>query len=373
MISETRANAIDYFFRYDFRARRKCFLSASGGGFLVLFLTRAADWPDGNAFLFSLIVTLGIIFYHLATYRSREGVSLQGEMKQRTLATLWETNRILPDRRRAIWGIPIFAASVLLLAFIPIPTDGQIVNERIRRLIRAGHTKEATRLAQSAAEAGIPLSPDVIPVIGIPLELGRGGLQDWRRQPYHGPRAASVTVDVPVAIDIKLPVLSIPPGTYNIHLDELPLSFPNSAMSMAGAGPEQSVILLYGSGDFRRRAFLSYDSSDSSDVLIYGLTFSTGMLGGRSGLAPLALLPGAPKVVISDVVIDSLSQTIDRAIWSDVEFRNCAITLSGDAFRLREVKFLNCDFEFTEGVPPDVRGMILGHSGEPISVEFEPQ
>jgi hypothetical protein len=378
MISESRARAIDYYFSYDFRARRKCFLITSVVGFLALVTCRVASLPEPTALLASSVAILVTFALYLARYRSREGVSLQGGFKQQTLAKLWESNKIFPGRRRALFEVPAFAAALLCLAFIPNPSEAQVVNDRIRWLRRSRRIQEARAFAQSAAAANIALAPDVVSVLGTPTVLADGESFDaWLRAPapYRGPRLVPVRLETGEVITILEPVIYIPKGDAFI-IGGLQLY----RASVAGDGPNETVLVTDSCGVNGTPALFSFPQRVppgtafllTEDVLIYGMTVRHRGAGRECGGSLLSVERGPFRVAVSNLILESLYQSLDRIIWDDVQFRSCTISCGGDWFRMTNVRFLDCRFDFVEGFPASIRTRLESGSGRPISMSFNP-
>jgi len=376
MISEARARAVDYYFNYDSPARSRCFFVTSGFGALVLFFCRVFSLPETTALLVSSIVIVAVFTYHLLCYRSREGVSLQGDFKRRTLTKLWESNQIFPGRRRAIFGIPAFAAALLCLAFIPNLSEAQVVNDRIRWLRRSRRIQEARAFAQSAAAANIALAPDVVSVLGTPTVLAGGeSFDSWLKGPYLGPRRVAVRMESGEMITILEPVIYIPRGKARIIG---PLQAYRA--SIAGDGPDETCLTIDSCGVAGTPALFSYPQvlppwwtfPSSDDVLIYGMTFRHQSTDRECGGSLLSVERGPFRVAVSNVILEYLHQSLDRVIWDNVQFRDCTIACDGDWFRMTDVRFVNCKFDFVEGFPASIRARLEDGSGRFISMNFNP-
>lgn len=370
MISRDRVRAIDYFLNYDAAARRKSSLTAVAAGTAAMLASHSLALSEACSILIGFVLIAGVLTYQIATYRSTAGISFESEFKTKTLARLWKPSIEIFGRRKLIVGIPAFAAGILCVIFLPGLTEAEVVNDRIRRLIASGRMRDAKGFAANAVDAGIPLRTGSVSALSIPAALAPGGylesLRNGLDEAYVGPTRAMVDVDPDRRIEIRAPLVYFPPGTYYCSGPIEPY-----ADSACGAGSDRSSVLISLENAGGTPALLHFTTGAPYDVLICALKFAAQNPQIRSGAAAISVSKGSCPVNVSDVVLESLHQTLDRITWDRVEFTNCTIACSGDWFRARGVRFKNCSFEFAEGIPSNVRNRLIGNHGEEVSLDFE--
>jgi hypothetical protein len=267
--------------------------------------------------------------------------------------------------------VPLLAASMICAAFVPKLTEAQVVNDRIRRLMHATRNSEAKNMAQSAIDAGIPLEPDVVSVLGGPSVLDENGrlepFESWIQAPVERRNAPKIRLGNGDIILIWLPVLAFPDGKYMFR-GQLPPRW----VSMVGSGPTKSYLIVGFPGADGSPAFLNFGPGMIRDVLIFGFTAISAKSSGGSEASFIAVNPGSARVAVSGTVVDSLYQTLDRVIWDNVSFRNCTIRCQGDWFDLAEVDFVNCRFEFMDAVPAQIRESLQKGSDSKVTTRFHP-
>jgi hypothetical protein len=81
------------------------------------------------------------------------------------------------------------------------------------------------------------------------------------------------------------------------------------------------------------------------------------------------------SVVIQNGSVENLSQTLDRVIWINVQFRNSMIKVGGAPFSLVHVSFRDCDLRWLEGQGGQVGSVLLKKireaNGGPITFTFD--
>jgi hypothetical protein len=346
MISEIRAREIDHYFNRDHAARSKHFLITTGiSAFAFAFCNFVERFSEPWSFIVAAVLVITTSVVCLAAYRPGKSFAARKLQRAPTLTSEPQINEL---RRSLALGIPAFAASALIFVLAPRTTEAEEFNKRAQRLLEDGDISAAKKIVNAAAECGIPLNPNVVIA---------------NSTPYGEPiptrdRLAIVRLSNGETIRIWLPVIYVPKGTYKMSrgIDAL-------WGSIVGAGQENtSFHILSG-------ALFNYSGQMLSEALISDLkAFSEKET--RAGF--LSTKSESSRIAVSNVILDNLRQDLDRVIWIDVVFRGCAVQCAGDWFTLFNVKFIDCQFEFTEGIPETIKSKLISGQSQGISVHLNP-
>lgn len=372
MISESRAREIDTYFYRDHKARGRHFFITTGVGTIVVTLCRfifglaenVSFAIAGIAVVLTLLSLLAI--YHPQTSwaptRTKTGA-------QEPVVTDFMHSMVYGMNRRALFArMSLFALAGVCLAILPKRSVAEAVNARIRRLLLSGRDSEAQGTALEAIESNIPLDPDVVqaaprklisasqaeksPIVPVP----RGG----------APHYVVVQLAGAERITISLPILYLNAGrwpTSGLYGDEY-------STSIIGAGADRAYLVL--SSVIPADTAAVVHSAHQENMLLFGFTVLPENTFRVGEPAFLGVRPGSSWAAVSNVVVQSLRQSLDRAIWQETKFVECDIYCGGDRFRLTKVTFTGCTFSFAEGFPADVKARLGNNQGRPLSMDFLP-
>ncbi len=350
MISSSRAREIDTYFYRDHRARGRHFwIVCAVGTAALLFCEVIQQWSEkvsGSVAVFAVAVTYLALIINYRPY----GLSRVATGRV----------RFSPDKRKILFQIPSLIAAVLLLVVLPKETEAEAVSRRIKRFLNEGRESKATEEATEAVRAGIPLRPDVAQAIpGLP-RVGDGSVQIGSGASVPGilQLETGQTFDLAHSLSLVIPAGKYPSNLPWVNSGSVPIN-------AIGVGSDKAFVLQNHPGD---PSFVYEGVGKPS--LIYGITFAP-QKGSESPRSELILLINAATgPVVSNVVVQGFSQSLNRIQWIHTRFTDCDISCSGAWLKLTNVTFDNCHFTFTDGVPSYVRESLENSRGRTISLEF---
>jgi hypothetical protein len=168
-------------------------------------------------------------------------------------------------------------------------------------------------------------------------------------------------------IEILVPLVYLPAGRY--FLSGVVNAYQVSAV---GDGQDKTYLLVNLEGRAGVPAVLNYSDGLLVDVLVSDLTATSRDTVQKSERSFLSVVAGRSKIVVSNVVVQLLYQTLDRIVWVDVTFDRCTIFYGGDWLAMTNVEFTDCQFNFAEGIPKYVEARFENGRGRRVSMRFQP-
>ena len=251
-------------------------------------------------------------------------------------------------------------AAAIICLYAPKFTAAEIIDRRIRRLVRANKGPEAVELAEEARLVGIPLRVDLATSL-VPAAMG-GNFATLRgvNATVTAPKLLSVTLADDYHIKIVIPFLWIKDG----HRETSELRAHEA--SIAGSGASSTRIIFDPS--IRAATMLNYGTDMEFDALIYGFSITGAGSLLDNGAKFLAINPCSHRVAVSRVDVLFLTQILDFAIWENVVFSDCKIICGGGPLHLTNVLFTRCSFVLAEGLPASVRQRFAGSRDDAVSL-----
>jgi len=355
MITQTRATELDFYFTFDHRARAKTTIALIVTGTGIAIACHSCGLRDVTTGVASTAaVALGLLI-RLATYRLDKRVRKFAKKGQQPI-DLGKRNILLAQ-------VPALLLTLCGFLFFPSGSEGDIVDARLKQLVKAGRKTDAQKFARAASASGIPLRPQTALLASHAEEINPS-----LSPPLIGPQTDASLVAVGLETGDRIRIwpryLYLPNGRYLITRTLYPgwASWEGQGQEMAGlefaattSDPERRVPLFRFIDDMR------------ADTLIYNM-FVAGL--SHYGLTFIDSQQASRNIAVVDVHISNLGQTLDRIIWIDTRFEDCAIQCGGRGFKLHNVVFDNCQFLPSPAVPEDLIRRIADSNGESVTLSF---
>jgi len=368
---------LDYYLTCDHVARRNTTLISIVAGSCVGTLLEASGATFKIAAISCILVIAAVEMTRARLYTK------PFEKKSRALDLSSPT-------RRSLLLVPVAAALFVFFALIPTPRiEAAVLERRLRELTGEDPLpfEKMDALINLAIQNNIPISEKTIAaakhqVLRVAAkESSHGNVTS----PDAAPNAASATlgnlesytVHEVAAVSLRLSnVVVLAAGAYALHA---PVNVKRSS-SQVGESREGVVLDVEFSINvppFNQMktipAVIRYLSPKmESDVLIARQT-ATGRsltLSDAPEFVHNAAENQSHSLVVLQVTISSLRQTLDSLIWIDVLFDRCFITYQGGTIQLDGVTFLACEFS-----PPSseaeakVLDYIKSQEGKPVTLK----
>jgi hypothetical protein len=325
---------LDYYLTEDHAARRKTTLICVVVGAVLGLVVKGLSLSLNTTTIACVLAAGAVEFGRALTYK-RESRKVQ------------RTKPVLSRRRYVIQGA-FSAAMFAILSFLRIPrAEAAIIERQLGNAANQDPPEydKVNNLIDFAIQNSVPLNPAIVDatrkqvVRFLPASLGSGEVSRTlaRLDGYALYAFAKLT------LNIRLPVVAAPVG-------ELPIHGPvygRAGVSLTGADRNATKLIADFIHSPRTPGVLLYGGSDmKADALVTHMTVTWS--GSNLADAPFFLIrlpeDRIHRVVVFDVTVIDMRQTLDGIIWVGVLFDRCRITYSGGTLQMQDVIFRECEF-----------------------------
>jgi hypothetical protein len=352
MISQDSLRRLDFYFTEDHRARAITFLILSASGLLAFFISSQHGFSERHSIIITSVVVVLTLCLRLRIYLS---------FYERSPRLLFPD--FFYDRRFVLLRGLLLVASFLTLNFLPKRSYASELNRKILSLVADGRTSEATAIAKSGLRNGVPLDVDVIPLTGVVSEDPQS-IPTLPRDPNLRNRSSAVvTLRGGRTAEVRIPVVGYPqPAEKTGYMVSGVIT--NPGISEFGIGSSRARLIVLG-----LVSVLFENKPTDLDVLFsrFEILYSGPNITSEEFISSPQQ---KGRIIVNDVQIKNLSQHLDRVDWIEVTFEHCAVSLQGDWFELESVIFRDCQFEFADQIPQNIRETLSKSAGGPISLHY---
>jgi hypothetical protein len=378
MISQSRLRELDFYFYEDHRARRMTSIIGIGVGAVALLVCKGQQFSPTVSFAVTLLCLIISSSLRIMMYRAEpDRISAERRSHERLRVHSRRSIDIrtgpinvlsLPGltRRAALAGIGVTAIIALIFfASLPETTEAAVVNRKLRRLTRSGRIDEAKEYANEAKNARIPIAADNIPLLsGVNLITADGVVNLQSAPVYTGGNSALLWLDSGDVLEIAIPYLYVPQGTYLITR-----SLATSFISTTGDGIGKSTLLFGPGADSNSRTLLVFDDDMKRDAAVFNASFRpSGVI--ESPTHFVSVQAQSKRLAMTHIKVEGMHQALDHILWVEMIFSGCTISCLGGSFKLYRVVFTDCQFEFAPGFPKKLQTLLTSRPGQPVDLEF---
>jgi hypothetical protein len=275
-----------------------------------------------------------------------------------------------PIRRSLVRGA-LAALGIFVLSLLRIPRiEAAILDRKLQQATSGSPPYEkANQLVKYAITDNIPINPKTLDTAKRQVTRDYASLTPALQESVKVTFGQLVVYEVYAltGVSLNIPVvLILLPHTYTMHASVFARS-----VAVVGEDAERSVVDVDFDYDPRLPAVYVFDPrrpAPSGDALVAHLAVGRQRENVFNPPALLAVQDKMQRIVVFDVRVSNLSQTLDDVFWVNVTFDRCRIAYQGGRFRMKSVTFIQCEFSTDNDQARSVLTYIEQHQGEPLTL-----
>lgn len=350
--------SLDYYLNEDHAARRRTTLLAVAVGAATLIICRLLGFTTNLSVVLTALATGTVEVGRAASYKP-----LSTRARRTRPASITTRRYVL----RAIGS----AAGLLLASMLRVPRiEAAILERRILKATSGSSSYDkAARLISYAYENDIPISKSVVDTAKRRLT------QAYSVAPQNSSIGTSLSQLIAyevyrrTGLKLTLPANGVIAGPSPLKL-WAGISVPPWGAVFVGEGIASTTLeVLFDYSPDMKPAVMSLAQQQNDSAFT---NFSVVRKGDLITAPAFVLLDeGARTVVVLDVAVLNLSQTLDDVVWDNVTFDHCRVGYRGGRVHLGSVRFKNCEFIAENDKGRDLLNQLQTFGEQPVTL-FRP-